>query len=70
MDVEDHSNLSPQELARLVGEIGAFGTLREFLDWGGSQSPPLLPIHAVNMDEFAIDIIFPWQNRFLVLDTS
>jgi hypothetical protein len=67
---QDHSGLPAAERMRLAAALGELATLGEVVRWGLLQSPPRLVSDVVKQDEFTLDVILPYGERYLVFDTT
>jgi hypothetical protein len=67
---QDHSGLPAGERTRLAAALGELATLGEVVRWGLLQSPPRLVSDVVKQDEFTLDVILPYGERYLVFDTT
>jgi hypothetical protein len=67
---QDHSGLPAGERMRLAAALGELATLGEVVRWGLLQSPPRLVSDVVKQDEFTLDVILPYGERYLVFDTT
>jgi len=67
MRVANRTNLSVEALDSLAAQVPDFGTLMEYVGWGRSLEPPVLPVEAVAMDEYTHDVIFPLRNGLMIV---
>jgi hypothetical protein len=70
----NHSSLSDTEFALLAKEIDRHTGLNQVLVWAARQPKdevhPHFVAEVITQDEFTHDIIVPYQNVFLVYDTT
>lgn len=67
----NQANLPAEAFAALMRELPEFGTLQQFVAWGGKRQPPILLIETVALDEYSHEVIAGWQNDlFLVFGST
>jgi hypothetical protein len=68
------SSLSEVDFKQLEKELDRHDSLRDVLAWAGlrpkDQVHPQLIADVITQDEFTHDVIMPYQNVFLVYDTT
>jgi len=45
-------------------------SLEKALNWGRTQSPPVAVEAILTQDEYTHDVLIPFENRYLVYDTT
>jgi hypothetical protein len=63
VQIINRANFSTEFMSALERELPRFGTLHEFVLWGGAQRPPVLLMETVALDEFTHDVIAPWRAK-------
>lgn len=74
MIVRDLSNLSKKNFSILEAELGNLNTLAEVLIWTSERSQdrfaPRIVSSVIVQDEYTHDVIIPFNDAFLVFDTT
>jgi hypothetical protein len=75
MRVVNHANLSPEEIARIEGELSEQQNLSDVMKWALSHPKgvfiPSIVANVIVQDEFTHDVIVPYRNGLvLVYDTT
>ena len=75
MRVINHANLSPEQIARLEGELSGQENLNNVMNWALSHPKgifiPAVVANVIVQDEFTHDVIIPYRDGLvLVYDTT
>ncbi|MBL8171291.1 MAG: hypothetical protein JNJ50_24235 [Acidobacteria bacterium] len=62
MQIANHAQLTPAQLATLQQEMPPFGTLHEFVLWGQRQHPPVFLGETIAQDEYTHDVLARWRD--------
>ncbi len=72
--LRNYSSKSEEDLADLLSEVGRHRGLRDVLAWAAIKPKvemhPQIVAEVVTQDEYRHDVIVPYQNIFLVYDTT
>jgi hypothetical protein len=68
--VDDRAASSAARLARVRAVVGDQRTLEDVVRWGLALSPPALVADVVVQDEYTHDVVLPFEDVFLVYDTT
>jgi len=66
----DYSALDPAAREVLALAIAPQTTLERALDWGRNHQPPLAVETILTQDEYTHDVLIPYDDRYLVYDTT
>ena len=66
----DYATLDEQTRDRLAAVIATHTSLERALNWGRTQRPPLTVEAILTQDEYTHDVLIPFENRYLVYDTT
>ncbi len=66
----DYSDLDPAAREALELAIAPQTTLERALDWGRNHQPPLAVETILTQDEYTHDVLIPYDDRYLVYDTT
>lgn len=74
MKITNLANLPEDEFANLETELAKQKTLGQVLTWANAKSKkdflPQIVAEVITQDEFTHDVIVPYQDLFLVYDTT
>lgn len=74
MRFENLANLSKEEFAEIENELANHKTLGQALAWASTKPKgdflPHIVAQTITQDEYTHDIIIPFQDVFLVFDTT
>jgi hypothetical protein len=62
VQIVNRANLSSEAQARLELELPEFGTLQQFVGWGGRHQPPVFLLETVALDEYTHEVIAGWRD--------
>jgi hypothetical protein len=66
----DYASLDEHTRQRLAAFIATHTSLERALNWGRAQRPPLAVESILTQDEYTHDVLIPFENRYLVYDTT
>ena len=66
----DYASLDKPTHQRLAAVIATQTSLERALEWGRSQRPPVAVESILTQDEYTHDVLIPFENRYLVYDTT
>jgi len=66
MQITNRANLTPEIHTALERELPDWGTLQQFVIWGGLQTPPAFLIDTVEQDEYTHDVIATFRNGLVL----
>ena len=66
----DYASLDEHTRQRLAAVIATHTSLERALNWGRTQRPPLAVEAILTQDEYTHDVLIPFENRYLVYDTT
>ena len=66
----DYASLDEQTRQRLAAVIATHTSLERALNWSRTQRPPLAVEAILTQDEYTHDVLIPFENRYLVYDTT
>lgn len=67
MKVENRASLPDDTLAVIESGLPESGTLMEFIGWGLTQHPPVVPVKDVALDEYSHEIIFGFRDGLILV---
>ena len=75
MRVVNHTNLSPEQISQIEGELSNQHNLNDVMKWALSHPPgvftPSVVANVIVQDEFTHDVIIPYRDGLvLVYDTT
>lgn len=74
MKITNLANISTKEFAELESKLAKHKTLGQVLSWAALQPKgeflPQIVAEVITQDEFTHDVVIPYQNLFLVYDTT
>lgn len=68
--LEDRVGLAPDRYAALAGMVATQRTLEHVVRWGLAFEPPRLVCDVIVQDEYTHDVVQPYEELFLVYDTT
>lgn len=66
MQISNRANLTPEMHAALELELPNWGTLQQFVIWGGLQTPPALLVETIEQDEYTHDVIATFREGLVL----
>ena len=74
MKINNSASLPEERIAELEKILAKHKTLGQVLSWAGSRAKkdflPQIVAEVVTQDEFTHDVVIPFQDLFLVYDTT
>jgi len=66
----DYASLDEVTRRRLAAVVATQTSLERALEWGRAQRPPVGVESILTQDEYTHDVLIPFENRYLVYDTT
>jgi hypothetical protein len=66
----DYARLDGATFQHLAAVVATHTSLDRALDWGRNQRPPVVVESILTQDEYTHDVLMPFENRYLVYDTT